>query len=55
MNWCIENKVDIINMRFATKHNNNLLEDAISYAISKDVLIISSCLNYSEDYSYPVM
>ena len=55
INWCIENEVDIINMSFATKNDNKLLKDAISYAISKNVLIISSCLNYSEDYSYPAM
>jgi len=53
--WCVEKDVDIINMSFATTENNPILKKAIDYAISKDVVIVASCINFKDVKSYPAM
>lgn len=53
--WCVQNDVDIINMSFATTEDNKLLKDAVKYAQDKGIIIVASCMNYYEDYSYPAM
>ncbi|MDD2376329.1 MAG: S8 family serine peptidase [Clostridia bacterium] len=53
--WCIKNNVDIINMSFATTEDNPLLKEAIQYALSKNIIIVASCINYYDGYSYPAM
>lgn len=53
--WCVQNDVDIINMSFATTEDNKLLKEAIEYAQYNGVIIVASCMNYYNDYSYPAM
>ena len=53
--WCTQNDVDIINMSFATTEDNPLLREAIRYAIENHIIIVASCINYYDGYSYPGM
>lgn len=53
--WCVQNDVDIINMSFATTEDNPLLRKAIQSAIEKHIIIVASCINYYDGYSYPAM
>jgi len=53
--WCVENDVDIINMSFATTEDNASMKKAINYAISKDVIIVASCINFKDVKAYPAM
>ena len=53
--WCVEKKVNIINMSFATTEDNPSLREAIQYALSKNIIIVASCINYYDGYSYPAM
>ena len=53
--WCIEHKVNIICMSFATLDDNAVLRDAILKAQNNHVIIISSCINYSDELCYPAM
>lgn len=53
--WCVQNNVDIINMSFATTEDNKLLKEAVQYAQDKGIIIVASCMNYYNDYSYPAM
>lgn len=51
--WCVENNVDIINMSFATTEDNPLLKKAVQYAIEKNTIVVASCINNYDGYSYP--
>lgn len=55
LNWCIENKVDVICMSFATLTDDSLLKDAINKALSKNIIITASCINLSDKKYYPAM
>ncbi len=51
--WCVENDVDIINMSFGTKEDKPKLKEAIQYALDKGVIVVASCINNYDGYSYP--
>lgn len=53
--WCINQDVDIICMSFATVYNSKELENIISLAIEKEIIIVSSCINFSDTECYPAM
>lgn len=53
--WCIEQDVEIICMSFATLDNNSSLKNVIAKAIENDIIIVSSCINYSDAICYPAM
>ncbi|MDF2865621.1 MAG: epr 2 [Clostridia bacterium] len=51
--WCVENDVDIINMSFGTKEDKPKLKEAVQYALDNGVIVVASCINNYEGYSYP--
>lgn len=51
--WCIDNKMDIINISFATQKNNDNLSKAIDKAIQKGIIIVASYNNNENKMSYP--
>jgi len=53
--WCVDKDVDMINMSFATTEDSKELREAIQYAQDKDIIIVASCMNYYNGYSYPAM
>lgn len=53
--WCIENKVDIISMSFATLQDNPELRKVIEQAQEKGIVLIASCINLSNKICYPAM
>jgi hypothetical protein len=53
--WCVEKDVDVINMSFSTTEDNAKLKKAVEFAISKDVVIVASCINFENVKSYPAM
>lgn len=55
IDWCIENKVDIICMSFATFTDDNLLRQFIKKAIDNNIIITASCINLSNNDCYPAM
>lgn len=53
IDWCVENDVDVINMSFATKQDNPILKKAVDNALEKGIIIVASCINNYDGYSYP--
>lgn len=53
INICIANHVDIINMSFATTEDNPRLKKAIQNALQNNIIIVASCINNYNGYSYP--
>ena len=55
IDWCIQNNVDIICMSFATLSTDNTLQDKISVAKEAGIIVVASCINYSDLTCYPAM
>ncbi len=53
--WCIDNKVDVICMSFATFTDDELLKSIVEKAISNNIIITASCVNFSNADCYPAM
>lgn len=53
--WCVDKKVNIINMSFATTQDDPKLRKAVRYAQDNDIIVVASCMNYYNGYSYPAM
>lgn len=53
LNWLNEFDVDIICMSITTINNNPELEKIIKDFISRDIIIVAACLNYSTLTTYP--
>ena len=52
---CIEDEVDCISMSFATLQDDLKIRNAIELAQKKDIIIIASCINFSDRDCYPAM
>ena len=55
IDWCIQNNVDIICMSFATLSTDNTLQERISVAKEAGIIVVASCINYSDLTCYPAM
>ncbi|RCX08301.1 subtilase family protein [Anaerobacterium chartisolvens] len=54
IDWCIENKIQIINMSFAIPDNKPFLEIAIKKALDEGIIIVASASNtYGGEVGYP--
>lgn len=54
--WCIENKVQIINMSFAILKDNPILHKEIDKAIASGIIIVASADNsYGDEVGYPAL
>lgn len=52
--WCIENKVQVINMSFAIPEDKPLLRDAVMKAINAGIIVVASASNtYGGEVGYP--
>lgn len=52
--WCIKNKVDIINMSFAISKDSKKLKEAINKALDSGIIIVASAKNsYGGEVGYP--
>ncbi len=51
--WLNEKEVDIICMSFATLEDNEQLREIVSVIQKSDIVVVSSCLNYSTAITYP--
>ena len=55
IDWCIQNNVDIICMSFATLSTDSNLQEKIAKAQEAGIIIVASCINYSDLTCYPAM
>lgn len=55
IDWCIQNNVDIICMSFATLSTDSTLQEKIAKAQEAGIIIVASCINYSDLVCYPAM
>lgn len=55
LEWLETKDVDIINMSFATRENNEVLEQQVKELIQDEVVVVAACINYSNEVSYPAM
>lgn len=54
IDWCIENKIQIINMSFALKDNDPLLKSSIEKALKSGIIIVASASNsFGGKVGYP--
>lgn len=54
IDWCIEHKIDIINMSFAMAQSNPKLERAIQRALDANIIVVAAAMNsYGDDVGYP--
>ncbi|PJN51241.1 Minor extracellular protease Epr precursor [Paenibacillus sp. GM2FR] len=54
IDWCIEHKIDIINMSFAMDQNSPKLERAIRKALDANIIVVAAAMNsYGGDVGYP--
>jgi subtilisin family serine protease len=54
IDWCIENKMDIMNMSFAIEENDPTLKSSIERAVDAGIIIVASAMNsYGGDVGYP--
>lgn len=53
--WCVENKVDIICMSFATITDDIRLRKSIKKALNNNITIVAACMNLSNAKCYPAM
>jgi subtilisin family serine protease len=52
--WCIDNKIQIINMSFALPNDNQVLHDAINKAMQSGIIIVASASNtFGGSSEYP--
>lgn len=52
--WCIKNKIQIINMSFAIPEDKPLLRNAITKAVNAGIIVVASASNtYGGDAGYP--
>lgn len=51
--WCIENKMDIINISFSTKKDSDDLRNIIDKAVNKGILVIACYNNNDQSRSFP--
>lgn len=54
VDWCIENKIQIINMSFAIEEDELLLRSAIMKAVNAGIVVVASAMNSNGgDVGYP--
>ncbi|MFM9278234.1 S8 family peptidase [Paenibacillus jiagnxiensis] len=54
IDWCIENKIDVINISFSIMKNDKKLENAIQKAINSGIIIVASGSNsHGGEVGYP--
>lgn len=54
INWCIENKIQIINMSFAIFKDNSILYNSIKKAVNAGIIVVASAGNsYGGEVGYP--
>jgi subtilisin family serine protease len=54
VDWCVKNKIQIINMSFAIEEDKLLLRDAIMEAIDSGIIVVASGSNtYGGEVGYP--
>ncbi|MFT7650799.1 MAG: hypothetical protein ACI8Y4_005574 [Candidatus Poriferisodalaceae bacterium] len=52
--WAVDQGADILNLSFGSQTNSAVLQDAIEYALSRDVIVIAAAGNYgTEALVYP--
>ncbi len=52
--WCIKQRVDIINMSFAISKDNKRLREAVNKALDAGIIIVASAMNsYGGEVGYP--
>ncbi|MEM7141790.1 MAG: S8 family serine peptidase [Actinomycetota bacterium] len=44
--WAVDQGADILNLSFGSQNNSPVLQDAIEYALSRDVIVIAAAGNY---------
>lgn len=55
VDWCIKNNVDIICMSFATLKDDANLQQKVREATDIGIIVVASCINYSDLKCYPAM
>lgn len=54
IDWCIKNKIQIINMSFAIENDNDLLRSSVKRAIDAGIIVVASALNsYKGNAGFP--
>lgn len=54
IDWCIKNKIQIINMSFAIENDNDLLRSCVKRAIDAGIIVVASALNsYKGNAGFP--